>query len=265
LENYGTLNNSGLVENRAGSTFISKGLINNKGDITFTDSTTLGGEIINNGLIDMSDGQLLTLTGRISGNGTFVGNTLIQGSVDAQGKYTATVSPGNSPGLLTFDGNVEANNVNWVMEIWGTERGVSYDAVDILGDFTLGGGMSITLLALLDFDTLTSQDFNFLSITGNLFNAAGGMIANTFAFVDFSASMADSWAGEWIKNISGGWDLNFSFIADNADLYSDLRSFANIQAKSVDVPAPGTLSIFLLGLLALGWRVNVRTKNSADS
>ena len=91
------------------------------------------------------------------------------------------------------------------------------------------------------------------------------MIANTFAFVDFSASMADSWAGEWIKNISGGWDLNFSFIADNSDLYSNLRSFANIQAKSVDVPAPGTLSIFLLGLLALGWRVNVRTKNSADS
>jgi hypothetical protein len=270
LSNNGILQNSGLIENQVGGTFTNAGLLNNatSGTITFADAVTLDGFVANNGVISMADDELLTLTGNISGNGTFVGNTLIQGmandpaKLDTQGKYTATVNPGNSPGLLTFDGDVEAINVNWVMEIWGTERGVSYDGVDILGDFTIAGGMSVTLLALIDFDTLISQDFNFLSVSGNLLNAAGGMIADTFAFVDISASMADSWAGQWIKNISGGWDLNFSFIAENTDLYSDLRSF---QAKSVDVPAPGTLSIFLLGLLALGWRVNVRTKNSADS
>ena len=253
LSNNGILYNAGSIDNQSGSTFTNTGLLNNTAtaEITFADKTTLGGEVVNNGLITMADDELLTLTGNISGDGTFAANTLLTG---------ATVNPGNSPGLLTFAGDVEANNVNWVMEIWGTERGVSYDAVDILGDFTLGGGMSVTLLALLDFDTLISQDFNFLSITGNLFNAAGGAIADTFAFVDFSASMADSWTGEWIKNIGGGWDLNFSFIADNADLYSDLRSFANIQDKPVDVPEPSTLLILLTGLLALGWRVKVRTK-----
>ncbi|MGK0411452.1 MAG: hypothetical protein ACJASB_003655, partial [Shewanella psychromarinicola] len=117
INNYGMLVNAGLIDNKSESSFINQGILNNTdtGEINFVDATALGGYVVNNGLITMTDNELLTLTGNISGNGTFAGNTLIQGSVDAQGKYTATVNPGNSPGLLTFDGNVEANNVNWVM------------------------------------------------------------------------------------------------------------------------------------------------------
>jgi len=276
IENNGVIYNSGSIDNKAGSSLTNTGLINNteSGTIDFAESATLGGYVNNNGFITMQDDQILTLTGNISGSGTFVGSTLIQGMLNdpsiarKQGKYSATVNPGNSPGLLTFDGDVENKNVNWIMEIWGTERGFGYDGVDVFGDFTLAGGMSVTILALLDFDTLISQEFNFLSVTGDLFNAAGQMITDSFAFLDFSDSMADNWAGTWVKSALDGWSLNVSYQADNIDLYADLQTdlaLSRIQAKPVDVPAPGTLAIFLLGLLALGWRVNVRTKNSADS
>jgi len=264
IENYGALHNTGLIDNKLGSTFTNKGLINNTetGTIAFAESAELGGFVNNNGFITMEDDEVLTLTGSISGNGTFVGSTLIKGMLNdpakarKEGKYTATVNPGNSPGLLTFDGDLVTENVNWVMEIWGTQRGIDYDGVDVFGDFTFAGGMQMTILALLDFDTLISQEFNFLSITGDLFNGAGDMLVDSFAFVDFSDAMADNWAGNWIRNIGGGWDLNFSFIADNTDLYKNLR----IVAK-VDVPEPASLLIFLSGFVALIWRARAKTKS----
>jgi hypothetical protein len=265
LSNNGILYNAGLIDNQAGSTFTSAGLLNNteSGKINFAENATIAGALINNGLIDMADGEILTLTGNISGNGTFAGDTLIKGGVDAEGNYTASVNPGNSPGLLTFDGDVEAENVNWVMEIWGTERGVSYDAIDINGDFTIAGGMSLSILSLLDFDTLISQEFNLFSITGDLFDTAGSIITSTFEFLDFSDEMDDNWAGSWINDITGGWSLNLAFVGENANLYDDLRAsvgLSNSPTNPTSVPEPSTLIIFISGLVFLLRRKKVSSK-----
>lgn len=256
LDNNGILYNAGLIDNQAGSTFTSAGLLNNteSGKINFAENATIGGALINNGLIDMADGELLTLTGNISGNGTFAGNTLIKGEVNTDGTYTASVNPGNSPGLLTFDGDVTAENVNWVMEIWGTERGISYDAIDINGDFTLMGDMSLSILSLLDFDTLVSQEFNLFSITGDLFDMAGSMITSSFEFLGFSDEMGDNWAGNWINDISGGWSLNLAFVGENANLYDDLKAsvgLSNSPTNPTSVPEPSTLLIFVSALIFL--------------
>jgi hypothetical protein len=247
LANYGTLRNAGLIDNRAGSRFINKGLLNNTtpGVINFANSAALGGDVTNNGLISMTEGEVLTLTGHISGNGTFAGSTLLNG---------ATVNPGNSPGLLTFNGDVSARNVNWVMEIWGTDRGLSYDAIDIIGDFNLNGDMSLSILSLLDFDTLVSQEFSFFDISGDLFDAVGSMVTTSFDFVGFSDEMEGNWSGNWIKKMTGGWSLNLAFVGDNIDIYDDLRALARVPSAPTDVAEPGTIFIFMTGLLALWWR-----------
>lgn len=255
INNYGMLVNAGLIENKSEASFINQGILNNTdtGEISFADSTTLRGYVVNNGLITMNDDELLTLTGNISGSGTFSGNTFIQGSVDAEGNYTATVNPGNSPGLLTFNGDVSAENVNWVMEIWGTERGFDYDGIDIDGDFTLAGAMSLSILSLLDFDTLKDSEFTFFSITGHLFNSVGSMITSSFEFFDFSEEMGDNWAGNWVTSANGGWNLNLSFVGENIDLYNSLptsRVLSRVQA----VPEPATLLVFLCGSIMLLWR-----------
>ena len=249
IENHGMLYNAGMIDNQSGSNFTNTGLLNNtaSGEIAFADSTTLGGDVVNNGMISMSDGELLILTGSISGSGTFAADTLLSG---------ATVNPGNSPGLLTFAGDMIARNVNWVMEIWGTERGFDYDAVDIIGDLSFED-MSFSILSLIDLETLKSQEFNFISITGDLFNSFGEMMVGSFAFAGFSDEMEDNWAGTWVNNALGGWSLSMNFIGENLDIYANLptiRALSRNQNGAVNVPAPTSLLLFLSGVLALLWR-----------
>ena len=56
------------------------------------------------------------------------------------------LSPGASPGVLTLHGDYEQLAEGFVeFHIGGTERGVSYSALDIVGDVTLDGGMMIWL------------------------------------------------------------------------------------------------------------------------
>jgi hypothetical protein len=266
ITNHGLLYNEGLIDNQAGSAFENYGELNNAGDIQFAKDSTLNGRVINNGFITMADDELLTLTGNISGNGTFAGDTLIRGAGAGAGdNERAIVNPGNSPGLLTFDGNVEsAENVNWVMEIWGDERGVSYDGVDILGNFTLLADMSITILSILDFDELLGADFTFLSIAGNLLDNRGRAYTGTPSFTGLS-DISEGWAGTWLRNLNNtGWNLNFAFASgagaeqayvdysDNINQYSQLAS-QRTAINTTAVPTPATLYIFLLGLGLLGW------------
>lgn len=264
IENYGHLYNAGLVDNQAGSSFVNEGLLNNAdaGEIRFTEATTLGGQVINNGFITMADSELLTLTGSISGNGTFVGDTLLKQVVhpSLRPEERVVVNPGNSPGLLTFDGDVIAAGVNWVMEIWGTERGsvFGYDAVDITGNFQLAGDMSLDIYSLLDFESVASQSFTFLSITGDLLDAAGVIIQSSFAFNSFVDRLGDNWAGIWNRS-GNGWGLELSFVGDEASnklLVDQLPtvSLARLQLDASEVPAPGTLFLFLSGLVAIRYR-----------
>lgn len=256
LNNNGILQNSGLIENQVGATFTNAGLLNNatSGSITFAEDATIGGILINNGLIAMDEGELLTLTGNISGSGTFAGNTALLG---------ASVNPGNSPGLMTFNGNVSADDVDWVMEIWGTERGVGYDAIDINGNFNILGDMSLSILSLLDFDTLISQDFSFFDVSGELYDAAGSLLTSSFEFFGFSDEMEGNWTGNWFKRNTGGWSLNLSFIGNNIDIYDDLRASAGLPGGPTQVSAPGSLLLMFSGLLFLGLRKRANKKSNS--
>ncbi|WP_158279765.1 autotransporter-associated beta strand repeat-containing protein [Coraliomargarita sinensis] len=79
----------------------------------------------------------LTLTGELSGTGQFTGDFVFAG----------TTRPGNSPGLMTVDGDLAlgAGHI-FEVEIGGYERGTSYDAVDVSGALDLDGTLRVVLV-----------------------------------------------------------------------------------------------------------------------
>src|SRR5690606_36917448 len=57
--------------------------------------------------------------GRLAGTGRILGDTIVAGAM----------SPGNSPGLITFDGDlILESTASLVFELGGYERGLDYDA-----------------------------------------------------------------------------------------------------------------------------------------
>lgn len=95
----------------------------------------------------------------------------------------AAISPGNSPGLLTIDGDLTLGaGSRFIAELAGTTRGIDYDALDVRGRVSLAG-------ALLDIQLLeqfvASPDDGFVliqaeAIEGTFSNAEETIRVGTF-------------------------------------------------------------------------------------
>ncbi|MDX2221600.1 MAG: hypothetical protein SFV21_02560, partial [Rhodospirillaceae bacterium] len=111
--------------------------IDNDG-VLVVNGTLFMGDGIDNG----ADGGDLMNDGSITGSGaifmeggTFTGNAA-GGSV--------TLNPGNSPGMLTIDGNIYFNDRSKVViEIGGRNRVSEYDVLAVRGRFALGGTLAV--------------------------------------------------------------------------------------------------------------------------
>lgn len=90
-----------------------------------------GAEIVLNGANDF--------TGALSGNGVFAGT----GSASLAG----SLNPGNSPGLVSFEGDVSFEDTHMLtIELAGREGGVSHDQIRVAGRLALGGTLDVDLL-----------------------------------------------------------------------------------------------------------------------
>jgi hypothetical protein len=96
--------------------------------------------------------------------GTLGGGGEVSGSVDNSG---GTVAPGNSPGILTIDGNyTQGANATLQIEIDGTTPGEEYDRLVVTGAANLDG----TLEVLLGFTPASNDSFDMLdsaSVSGD--------------------------------------------------------------------------------------------------
>ncbi len=103
-------------------------------------SRSIAGNVIHNGApMDVPAGTTLTFSAKASGAGNFTG----AGTV----RYDGTFSPGNSPALITYGGDVVFGNLLTVnMEIGGLARGTQYDALNVAGKLTFGGTLNIVLI-----------------------------------------------------------------------------------------------------------------------
>lgn len=174
-----------------------------------------GGVTINSSLLFGSNG------GTLGGNGTYLGDLI----VGAKG----IVSPGNSPGLLTIDGDYTQQTLSLLkIELGGTLRGTEYDALVVTGDVTLAGALDVVLYG--GFNPLAGNSFDILD---------WGTLNGTFDTVDLPA-------------LSSGlyWDTSALY---TGGVLSVLSSGAS------PVPVPGAL---LLGLLGTGWAGWLRSRRS---
>ena len=171
----------------------------------------------------------------LSGGGTVVGNTTISG----------THSPGFSPGIQTFSGDLEyavGSTVVWeLIDNTIADRGTKYDGVNVSGDLTFAGSTTISL------------DFALL----------GSMVNWTNEFWDFDRTGTDGWkvfdvAGEisgFENLVLGGSTMDLT----NGSL-TGVRSGASfflfegedgIYLNYSAVPEPSAALLGGLGMLAL--------------
>jgi hypothetical protein len=240
FKNKGLFVNSGKVTNDGNFTQSATGTLDNQqaGTMTFKNDTLLAGMVVNNGLIAIDDQQLLTMTGNLSGSGTFTGETLLDGT---------KVNPGNSPGTLTFNGDTSWDNVDLTMEVASAVGGgFDFDSINIFGNLTLLSAFTISFDFLdgLDIASLLDESFNFLNISGDVLDGNNQAIN----LAEWTIDLMDGWASNWMQGANDSWQLALSY--------------NGITVDPTDVPEPTTLLLFLLAGGALLYR---RRDTSANS
>ena len=127
LENYGTIINRGMIAIANGAT-----LINYSGS---TYSQLVGRTVV--------DGLLISPTPIYITGGTLSGSGIIQSDVVMGG----TLSPGDSPGVLTVQGNyTQLAGGTFFAELAGLTPGTQYDQLLVSGAAALDGTLDVTLL-----------------------------------------------------------------------------------------------------------------------
>lgn len=241
LTNSGTINDGGTIEN---TNAVNKGVLNITAGGVFNNLNSGGsfvqtsGQTIVNGTLN-SVPAVQILGGKLSGSGIINANVIMGGKL----------SPGNSPGILTINGNYTQTAFGaYISELAGPAAGTGYDQVDVNGAADLAGRLDVNLLngftvALGDSFILMKYD----SETG------------TFDMVD-------------LPKLSNGlmWDLSY----DPGFLDLSVTGTAATTAVAT-TPEPSTYLLWgTVGLLGIGiwarrkfrgelWSAHLRTQQTA--
>ena len=102
---------------------------------------TSTGNLTSSGTINVNS-NTLTVSGILSNNGTVKGSGVI---INSNFTNIGTVAPGNSPGILSFTGNLVNNGVLNI-EIGGTVAGSGYDKILVSGTMTISGTLNVSFI-----------------------------------------------------------------------------------------------------------------------
>jgi hypothetical protein len=133
LSNSGTINGHGTV--RTG------GLTNQSGRIIAVGGGDMEifGNVINNGVVNIQTGRTAYFFNPVSGSGSFTGG--------GTAVFLASLSPGNSPGSVSFGGNAElVGGTSLNIELGGIAPGTGYDRIQVAGRLSIGGILSLSLI-----------------------------------------------------------------------------------------------------------------------
>ena len=134
------------------------------------------------------------------------------------------VSPGQSPGILTIDGNLTLGAGSILtLEIGGTTAGTQYDRLVVTGNFSLEGG-AIEFSFLGGFAPLAGQTFTF-------FDVGGDFTSDSPVFT--------------VSGLEPGWDYETAF-----DPVSGGFSLTSLNDGIAAVPEPSTL-VFAIAIVLL--------------
>ena len=197
-----------LTIDNIGVEFTNQGMLKSEASATLflADSLTNEGLIQADGVVNVSTDSLFnTSTGTIQGNGT----------IDSVVTNDGTIGPGASVGSLTIDGDTTFGTTSFFdVEVDATGA----DLLTVLGDLSIDGELSLSLLANFDPDaldtfTIASADSDILGAFDNVSNG--------------STLLTDGGEGTFIVNYGAG-----SAFATNSIVLSGFTVSA--------VPEPGT-------------------------
>lgn len=212
-ENYAALSNEGLLTNSG--TLTNEGVLNGDGTYLQTAGQTINDGSLSQTLIDIQAGSL-------SGTGTITGAVNL-----ADG---ATVHAGNSPGILTINGDFNSSGI-LQFDFAGLDTG-EYSVLDIKGNASFSGG-SLEFIFIDDYQPLEGDSWDFL-----FFDSITGWDQLTFALIGLSNGYI--WSTE---------------------LFSDHATLLIIQAQAVPLPSALLLFGTCLGILALYNRKLLKKNN----
>ncbi len=171
--------------------------------------TGAGTMSINNALL--GTGSVTVAAGAVGGSGS------IEGDLNNE---SGTVTPGNSPGTLTVEGDyTQGSDATLLIELFGLAQGADYDLLDVLGTASFDGVLEIVLLD--GFDPAEGDVFDILN-----FSAASGAF-DSLQFAELSGGLA--------------WDT------------SELYSAGSVAVVSA-VPEPSTVTLFVLACSVMIFR-----------
>ena len=184
------LANQGHIALSAGITDVYGDVINETGDpavgitVSGNADATFWGDVTNtSGLFQVSPGSSATFFGGFAGSG-------ISGAGDVY--LEADITPGSSPGLAEFGGNIHLGPLaNLDIELAGTTRGAAFDALDITGTAALDGTLNVSLLG--SFTPAAGDVFEIITAAGGISGAFADVIlpaltGNLFWNINYGAS-----------------------------------------------------------------------------
>jgi fibronectin-binding autotransporter adhesin len=258
-------NNGGTVILAGSGTFGSPN-IDNAGTVIFnrTGNLTLAATITGTGGVTKNDGTLLNLTGNsdytgptavnsgtLAVNGS-LGNTALSvaaaawlqgsGTIAGDVNVLGTLSPGNSPGVLTLGSVVLGGSSTTLIEINGLVRGTDYDGASVTGtsnSLTYGGLLS------LNFGAVSPND-----VTYDIFNFTGGYLGNYTTVTSTGA-----YIGTW-TNLGGSG--TFQLVSGGQTL-----TFSPSTGDIIVVPEPAAVALAGMGLGLAGWVARRRAVRTA--
>jgi len=198
------------------------GTLSLPGANTYTGATTVSnGSLIVNGSLGSS--SVLN----VAQGATFGGSGVVNGAATISG----ILSPGNSPGNLTFSNNLTLNSTaEAFMEIGGTTPGTEFDQITVTGTLAYDGQLTIASFGGWDLSQVNTYDlFDFAGVSGSYTNVSVGGF-------DLAWDGLDTWTG-----------------TNGSTIYTFTENDGVFAASAV--PEPSTYALLALSAAGFGWHV----------
>lgn len=243
----------GNANTYTGATNVNAGtlLVSGSGSINTTSAINVaaGARFANN------SSTALTLAPTLSGNG--VGSRAVYGGTGTLNAALTldnvgdVLSPGNSPGIMTFGANQSwaSNSYDWELNDWAAKvAGTNIDQINITGGLTLTGA------------TAGSYILNVLSLTG------GNVIGEVPNFADVNSSWTILTTTTGISGFNADyWTINaagFTSSPTATGSWNVVQSGNDVVLNYVAVPEPEAIALVASGVVIVG---SLRTRRRRGS